>query len=545
MEKQNLINIVRELIGQAEPDQALEQLIPFLQSDVEYQDLAKIAYLAQAKLERNRRDKDSGTITREAANTTENLVSKTILNIVDDLEKENLHPKRYEIQGNRFSKKLLWVLSGILGLLAIGLGTWLYLTFFNNDDVIDIDPTECPTFADNSEFNILLLPFETIAGEQMQTHISIKRRLADMVDRFNIKVDIEIFKDYFKDGAHDSPDPNDAKEVGSSCDAKLVIWGTTESVGDNKIVSTSYKYLGEAAEQLKFRKIRLESNNRMDTISTLSSIETEGILTQDIEKIIYTIFGLIANRTQNHDAAIAILEEATDSTIVQDSAIILLNNMVLADSYIAQDSLALAEKTYDKILAVHPDYGFALNNRGVLKLKNNRYVSAIEDFNKKLQLSPDDVDALAARGAAFLKLEELKRAEKDLKEAEKMEPSSPIIQKNIQQLDSVRQVKEQEKNEATQQLQRNRNDIDALNRRASASVSLGQPDQAITDSKRVLRRDSRNVKAYANLSDAYLHKGDTTEVKTTLDKAQRKGVDIKDIEAVRPLVIEAVRKRGQ
>lgn len=545
MEKQNLINVVRELIGQAEPDQAIEQLIPFLQNNPEYKDLAKIAYLAQAKLERNRREKDSGTITRESANMTENLVSKTILNIVDDIEKGNLHPKRYEIQGNRFSKKLLWVLTGIMVLLAVGLGTWLYITFLN-DDSIDIDPTECPIFADESEFNILLLPFETIAGEELQTHVSIKRRLADMVDRFKINVDIEIFKDYFENEDHDSPDPNDAKEIGGSCKAKLVIWGTTENVQNGKIVSTSYKYLGENAEKLKFRKIRLEGSNRMDTISTLSSIETEGILTQEIEKIIYTIFGLIANRTQNHDAAIAILKEATDSTLVQqDSATILLNNMLLADSYIAKDSVKLAEETYDKILAVHPNYGFALNNRGVLKLKNNQYVSAIEDFNKKLELSPDDADALAARGAAFLRLEDLEKAEKDLKEAEKIEPSSPIIKENIHQLDSVKQVKKREKSEATEQLQRNGNNIEALNQRASASVSLGEPDQAITDSKRVLQRDSRNVKAYANLSEAYLNKGDTIEVNTTLNQAQRKGIDLKDIEAVRPLVIDAVKKKNK
>ncbi|MFK7935055.1 MAG: tetratricopeptide repeat protein [Saprospiraceae bacterium] len=541
MEKQKLINIVRELVGQAEPDQALEQLIPFLQNDPEYQDLAKLAYLAQAKLERNRRDKDSGTITRENANLTENLVFKTILNITNDLESDNFHPKRYEIQGSRISGNLLKVLTGIFILLAIGLGTWLYITFREEPEIVDA--SECPPFDPQSEFNILLLPFETIAGENMQTHISIKRRLADKIEQSGINVDIEIFKDYFENDAHDTPTATDAREIGESCTAKLVIWGTTESVEKGKIVSTSYKYIGEQAEQLMFRKIRLESRNRIDTITTLSSIETEGILTQDIEKIIYTIFGLVANRTQNHDAAIAILEEANDSTLVQDSATVLLNNMLLADSYIAKDSTKKAEQTYDKILAVHPDYGFALNNRGILKLKNNRYVEAIEDFNKKLELSPDDADALAARGAAFLKLDELERAEQDFQKAGQIVPASPVIQESKTRLDSVKHEKMQQKARATEEINQNSNNIEALNKRADASVTLGDPDQAIRDANKVLRKDSRNVEAYANLSEAYLRKGDTTEVKAILNRAVRKGVDIKDIEAVRPLVVDFIKKK--
>ncbi|MEL7020605.1 MAG: hypothetical protein AAGK47_03280, partial [Bacteroidota bacterium] len=210
MEKQELIRLVRELASQAKPKQALEVLLPFLQSDVAYKDLAKIAYVAQSKLERNRRERDGGTITRENAHLTENLVTRTIINLTNDLEHNNHHPKRYEIQGNRLSTRLVWILTGIFALLAIGLGTWIYSNFFDSKTPI-VTPAECPTFDKNSTFNILLLPFETIAGTNLKTHISIKRRLADMVDRFGVRVDIEIFKNYFDNDAHDTPTTTDAR----------------------------------------------------------------------------------------------------------------------------------------------------------------------------------------------------------------------------------------------------------------------------------------------------------------------------------------------
>lgn len=539
MDKQTLISQVRTLVSEAEPQQALQLLIPFLQSDSQYNKLAQIAYLAQAKLERNRKEEDSGTISREDAGMNVNLVSKTILNLADDLENNNLRPPRYEIQGNRISTKLIRILTGIFILLAIGLGTWIYLAFFNEEPAV-IEGVECPEFPDNAEFNVLLLPFQSVAGQSMQAHISIKRRLADMSERFNLNTSIEIFKDYFEN--NDAPGPGEAKEIGQTCSARMVIWGTTESTGDSKIVSTSYRYLGEDSDKLKFKKIKLEGNNRLDTISTLSSIETEGKLTQDIEAIIYTIFGLVANRSQNYDAAIAILEEST----AQDSSSIFLNNMILADSYLAQNNTQKAKEAYDKVLAVHPNYGFALNNRGVLHLKDKEYVDAIEDFNAKLELSPDDSEVLAARGAAYIKLEELEKAQEDLDKAKDIEPSSPIIQQNIERLDSVKQVKKRQKEEANQMIRRDRNNINALNQRAGANVSLGEEtEQAISDSKQVLRKDSKNVQAYANLSDAYLHKGDTINVEKTITKAQRKGVKIEDIERIKPLVVKAIKKKKE
>jgi tetratricopeptide (TPR) repeat protein len=64
--------------------------------------------------------------------------------------------------------------------------------------------------------------------------------------------------------------------------------------------------------------------------------------------------------------------------------------------------------SYDRALAVRPDYAEALSNRGLTLKELKRFEEALASYDRALTLRPDYGNALSNRGVA---LHELKRFE--------------------------------------------------------------------------------------------------------------------------------------
>ena len=258
-------------------------------------------------------------------------------------------------------------LIGIFLVLATGLGFWIYNTIKEPSPPTPPTPIPvvltCPPFAENSEFNVLLLPFQPDKKEELTPHITIKRRLANKSATENLNASIEIDTDYFEN--HDTPGASEAAEAGNDCGAQMVIWGIWERMPTGIIISTDFKYLG-FRDHFGFQKLKLESDGQIDTVFALSNIETQGHLTQDIEAIIDNYFGLIAGFSNQPQAAIESLKKGVPST--KDTTAFLLNQLTLANSYLAVGDNQAAYNVYDTILAVKPNHSFARNNRGALSL---------------------------------------------------------------------------------------------------------------------------------------------------------------------------------
>lgn len=551
MNKTQIIKEVRILVGQAETKVALSKMLAFLDTDPQYRKLASLARLAQSKYERASRDLDIGTITNKEANLSFNLASRTLLKLTEDLEQHNLQPKGYEIQPSMFSKKLVQILTAITVLMSIGLGVWIYIEFFKSEPIVMVDGAECPVFDESSEFDILMLPFESAESSAVGAHTYIKRRIDELADQYGLNINIEIFKDYFEH--NDSPGIKEASDIGKQCQAKLIIWGVSEETPQGKIVSTSFKYLGD--ENFKFTKLTIDDkvNNAVDTLESFSSIQTGGVLTAEIETIIYMVMGLVANRSHNYESAVAVLEEAEskgfslrNSQIKGDTSTTgLLPDMILADSYIATHNPDKALMTYDSILEAHPNYGFALNNRAILNFQQKNYPEAIEDLEAQLDASPEDAKTWTIKARAHRALEQLDKADKYLDKAEKIAPLSPAIQKEKQMVDSLKVIKKEEKASATKEIRRNRKDIDSYNKRAAANYSLGEDAAAINDVQQVLKLDKSNPEAYAIWLETYQKEKDTANVKKILKEATRKGVDWKDVTRVRPLTGNIIKRNNK
>ncbi len=530
MTKQQVVQTVKSNIAKADTPKALRELITFLEANRPYRSMGKVARLAQAKYEGAERDFTQGLIEKEDANLVYNAVNRTILQLVEDVENDSFELSHYEpdMRPNTGQRNITKILGGILLVLISGLGFWIYTSTTTTDPPPLPPPPElltCPPFTKNAEFNVLLLPFQPDKTDELTPHITIKRRLASKSAEENLNTSIEIDTDYFEN--HDTPGESEAVEAGNNCGAQMVIWGIWERVPTGIIISTDFKYLG-LTDQFGFQKLKLEGDGQIDTVFALSNIETQGHLTQDIEAIIDNYFGLIAGFSNQPQAAIESLEKGVPST--KDTAAFLLNQMTLADSYLAIGDNQSAYNVYDNILKVQPDYGFARNNRGVLLYQKGRYVEAVEDLDVKLGKTPNDADALIVRANANIKLDELYKAEEDLERAK-------IIQPNKLQVESTSKVLKKKKAEkmktieaASNALKTNTNSLSALNNRAAAYESFGQHEMAIKDANRAIELSSKNSIAYETLIEAYANKKDTVKVNTILKQARQKGIKLKKIE---------------
>ena len=519
--KQQIIQTVRQAIAAADTSTALSQLITFLEGSAKYDAMEKVARLAQAKQEGAKRNLAQGLVSIEAANLDFNAVNNTVLQLIEDLEKDAFELDHYapDMRPNRWQKKLVYVLAGIFLVLAGGLGYWVYI---NN---MVAPRFTCPTFQPASDFNVLLLPFQPAVEGQLAPHTTIKRRLTNKAEAQDLNISVEIDKDYFEQ--HDTPGKGEVTEIGGFCKAKLVIWGVWEDTPAGKIIRTDFKYLGET-ERFGFQKLKLESNDQLDTVFTMSNIETEGTLTQDIEKIIDGYFGLIAGLSGQPQAAIEFLSKSVPAPA--DTAAFLLNQMTLADSYLAMGDTKAAAAVYDKILEVHPNYEFACNNRGVLLYQEGEYRKAINDLTVQLNKSPDDVDALSVRASAYLHLDELQKAEVDLQKAKNTQAKGVLIEEKTKLLDEKKAEKKAIIKDSTSQLKKNKNNIKALNARAKANKSLGEYELAIQDAEQVIRLSSKNTKAYETIIEAYTDKKNPLKVEEIWKKARAKGIDLTKIE---------------
>ena len=81
--------------------------------------------------------------------------------------------------------------------------------------------------------------------------------------------------------------------------------------------------------------------------------------------------------------------------------------------------------SYDRALAIKPDYVEALNNRGVVLEVLLRHDEALACFDRAVALDPDQANALTNRGHTLLDLTRYDEAIRDFERVLVMKPQTP------------------------------------------------------------------------------------------------------------------------
>jgi tetratricopeptide (TPR) repeat protein len=93
------------------------------------------------------------------------------------------------------------------------------------------------------------------------------------------------------------------------------------------------------------------------------------------------------------------------------------NNRALV--YLNTQQYQLAETDFDKAIEIKPDFADAYSNRGIAKaMQGNK--NAIEDFNKSVELNPNDYKIRFNRAGYFFQTNQLDKACADLQESKRL-----------------------------------------------------------------------------------------------------------------------------
>lgn len=531
MDKLQLIAEIKRLVGKADIEHALQRLVEELEKAGS--SLANDAIQAQSLFQKTQKDEKQGLVSFENARLNYNQVTDQILDLLETLKKE----EGSEIQRKPAKRLLPWILGGVLILGAVIAA----LVFSNKQEELPpVADSSCPAFEDTMAFKILVLPFRPLRQGEVPSddiHWQIKEKLAELNDQAGINAGIEFYKiDVIKDKGRYPLTTKEAERIARDCNAQLIIWGTTENEATGKnIVLTKYKFLN-----IDLKELLITGDTEVDTLTSLSSIFTEGLLTEGIFANMQLLFGVIANEMGKPEEAIAQLENIQPT----DSSTSVLVNMALSNSHLAANHPEKALEPLNKVLETHPTYWLALNNRAVLNYKTGHTTEALVDANALIELTPEDsinklANAFVVRSAIHLKAQSLDKADQDANAASQLKSKND---KNIQQLKTAitteKDVQLKIKREAELKIQANPEDTKAFEEKASADKALGNEKEALSAAKAAAANNSRDPRVHSILLEEAVRTNDTNSFKKLTKKAEQVGISRKELIQNAPVLQE-------
>ncbi|MBL7791999.1 MAG: tetratricopeptide repeat protein [Saprospiraceae bacterium] len=552
MNKAQIIAEARRLVSEGQIEKSLVLLIDSIQQTPELLPFRNLVLHAKSSLEKTQSDESRGLVSFDNAKLAYNQITNQTLRIIDGIETGKV-PR--EDAPRRF--KWWWVALPVIlvgGIVAIAL---LLNKEAPEDTVIDMGGIpECPEFDEEASFKVLVLPFQPLDEKVTKIHTGIIQRLSILSEQYGMPTSARTLDLDVNDNNKYPSSGKQAANFGNKCASQLVIWGTTESKNNNDIVLTRFKFLN-LGEQFKFTKLKISEGANVDTLSSISSITTEGVLTEQVEANMRLIFGLIAREMHNEELATKLLA----SVEPKDSAGVLLRGMALADTYLSLGQTDKAIASYNEVLETHPNYGFARNNRGVLLLERGLFAEAATDLSNLLAQQPNNLDARAARATAYVKADMLEKAGKEIESIERIQntikdstegqvktspkvPSEVLaeLKKEYQQKVNAEELK---KIKAEQTLKSNPNDVKALEQKAVSSRNLGDYRTAAQTAERILTKDPDNPNAHATLIESKEALLQPEAAKQALQNARDAGVTKEKLIKIRPVLKEIIKDQDK
>ena len=528
MKKNEIIKKLNNLIAEAKLEDALSALVSFLDNNAQYSRLEKIARKTQVLHSKTQQDEQKGIISFENAKLNYNIVTDTLLQLIDDIEKDNLNPSRYQVEKDTTKKWQLIV--SVITLLVIAGGFTLW---YINHKPTPLVSKDCPKFDAKSKFNILLLPFDNLDGTNLAPHKQIKKGFAEKIQEYNLTglADVDISEKEF--GTQNAFTTEEAEKIGRHCAAKLVMWGTSETVDGQKEITANYKIINKDKLDLNLLHIADEAET-VERVKRLTSITGDGILTKNVDIIIRAFFGIIAHEMGNDKIAIENLEEVSnniDATSAEDSTALMIINTVLADSYINEDQPEKAITAYDKVLDVHPNYKLANNNKAILLIDLEKYEEAIPYLNNVIAEEATDstnINLRKIRAKANFNTDKLEKAKLDY---EFIQEAKPEDEKTKEDLKNVKQVIASRKATIvpTHNLVARESNITKLEQATKGNISIGNYREADLTATKILKVDPKSLLGYSTKIEVALEKKDTNKAKRIFNRAVEAGIPKKEL----------------
>lgn len=474
MTPRELAQYIGNLIANAEVETAFEQLIKFFNGNPEFRAIKSQVLYIQSQYKKTKRDEESGLVSFENARLNYNQITNQLLAIIGKLESGDLQKEAKQ----KLNTKRLAFLASLLLFVGLSWGVYYYLL---HSGILGKDEYVCPEFGNG--YKVLVLPFQPIGdgSKPSSLHKAILNRFEELASENNIDVDPQTLQ-RATFALSEKNYPNTAPEataIGNACNSDLIIWGSTEDSGKDLAVRRRYQFLN-IGENFKLPKIK-SNEDTVEVIQSFTTVVTGNSITNDIERI---LLGVIAYQKGMTDESINLLSSSTAKS--EEEA--LLKGTILASAQIESGDLEGALKTYDTLLTIHPNYGLALNNRGMLLYETGHYMEAVEDFSMHLETQTVDSSLYLARANAYLKAELYKEAKNDLDKVQKLMPRAKISKK----LDEVEEKLAAEKRKSlatSMELRKDPSNSKLWQERAQSEYKIGDYSNAIKSAYQVIQKN--------------------------------------------------------
>ena len=145
----------------------------------------------------------------------------------------------------------------------------------------------------------------------------------------------------------------------------------------------------------------------------------------------------------------------------------------------------------------------AYNKTGLEDINNNNPDSAIDSFNRAIELKGDFTEAYKNRANAYVMKGNYDGAISDLQEAIKLQPDSAPVHYDLGVALKGKGDRDQAISSLNRAIQLNSNYADAFKARASVYLSQAKSDAAVADLSQAVKLDPKDATTYSNLGLAY------------------------------------------
>lgn len=536
MNLSSALGAIKNLVGQGDLENALEQLLAQLDGHPEYAEFAQVLRVNKADFFQIKSQILRGTISTDAARLANNQIADNILRVIQRIEsgKTTLQDPA-PVQGPAHHPKAwrYYVAGGVVT-LAAALIIW---QFFGKKEA------ECPSFGKAIQQRVMVLPLKKIdAKNDVKREFDISDDLNTLIAKDPIlagKAEADVNEAYNIDENY--PNPSEAGSIAENCDVQMIVWGKIRDSKDT--VEVRYKLLNPVSKKT--------SAGKDPHLNKLLALSSEGVWVQDVKTISKLLYLVLANQSGNPEFAANVLRHmslpgSVQSVDLANAPTDTTTMLLLADVYRSNGKKDSAMMVYDRILAYYPNNVTALRLRGSLNFEDGKFWASARDL-QSLEPDPAKVqnEVLPIRMEAYLKCGWPEKARQDLEQIKKDSLASPEWIKLKERVigDSLKAY--EERMALSQRLlAKSPNDDKTKLQLAKARNALGDPESATKIAEDVRKRKPKSREAIETIIEASTQKGDIRKAVETVQEAERQGINTKTIRfkpTVRPLVLDTMR----
>ena len=197
-----------------------------------------------------------------------------------------------------------------------------------------------------------------------------------------------------------------------------------------------------------------------------------------------------------------------------------------------------ALKDFDKAIEIDPNYSTAYNNRGIAKHGLKQYEEAIRDNNKAIELDPNDSEAYNIRGVVKNDLKKYEEAIKDYNKAIELDPSYSIAYSNRGTAKNDLKKYEEAVKDFDRAIELESIYPQTYRHKGFSLIKLGKLEEAEKSIRKAIELDNDYANSYTALAILFVTKGETEFFYENIEIALQKNIDFEIYNELEDEVIE-------